>query len=144
VKQGGKVMALFAENQLMVNRHCLETINRAFDAGLILTSNAYWTGLSSIAGLQAQISAQVPSASNPTAPLHETYSNFARHVNNMLTAARTYGVLIDANIATVASAAASARQATFEGFFAANVPTGDPNQLTGTEKQCQSFSGTAG
>ena len=135
-------MALFAENQLMVNRHCLETINRAFDAGLILTSNGYWTGLNSISGLQAQITAQVPPAAN--APLHDTFTNFARHVNNMLTAAKTYGVLVDANITTVAGAAANARQATFEGFFTANVPAGDPNQLTGTERQCQSFSGTAG
>jgi len=76
--------------------------------------------------------------------LHETFSNLARHVNNMLTAAKTYGLLVDANIATVAAAAQGARQATFEGFFTANVPIGDPNQLTGTEKQCQSFSGTAG
>jgi len=135
-------MAVFAENQLMVNRHCLETINRAFDAGLILTSNAYWTGLNSIAGLQGQIAAQAPPAAN--APLHETFSNLARHVNNMLTAAKTYGLLVDANIATVAAAAQGARQATFEGFLTANVPVGDPNQLTGTEKQCQSFSGTAG
>src|SRR5262245_5456632 len=111
-------MALFAENQLMVNRHCLETINRAFDAGLILTSNAYWTGLNSISGLQGQIAAQVPPAIN--APLHESFTNLARHVTNMLTAARTYGVLVDANIATVAAAAANARQTTFESFFIAN------------------------
>jgi len=96
------------ETAMGINRHCLDSMNHAFDLGL---SNATLNPLTTVAGLRTAVGNLAPAGSN------ENTIAEVRHIQQNIDAAQAAGILTDTIVA------ASDTQALLQAVFTGNDPS---------------------